>query len=197
MVGGCAAAAAVTDQYFRVRHTHVHITQHHPAHTHTKSCRSIELHSRSSSSWIAHVIIHSTPPAHQTLPRPSRILLLPAFLYVRLFLDQSCKNNGTYNLVLDYVCKTECCSHAYLMCVYIPDVSPIICFNKKWFFGVLDNNNNKIPGFFWNLFGEKKHFPRDGWVWLKHWLAPVSRWYYWRSDGEKIKESELKRTLVH
>jgi hypothetical protein len=32
VVGGCAAA--VTDQYFRVRHTHVHITQHHPAHTH-------------------------------------------------------------------------------------------------------------------------------------------------------------------
>jgi hypothetical protein len=57
--------------------THTYISRSTTRHTHTKSCRSIELHSRSSSSWIAHVITHSTPPAHQTLPRPSRILLLP------------------------------------------------------------------------------------------------------------------------
>jgi hypothetical protein len=50
-------------------------------------------------------------------------------------LDQSWGENGTYNLVLDYVCKTECCSHAYLMCVYIPDVSPIIFFRKNDFSG--------------------------------------------------------------
>jgi hypothetical protein len=87
VVGG---AAAVTDQYFRVRHTHTYISRSTTRHTHTKSCRSIELYSRSSSSWIAHVITHSTPPAHQTLLRGlhvfyfSRIPLCPLILGPKL-----------------------------------------------------------------------------------------------------------------